>query len=308
MDVLYFHTSQKPSRAHAFGTTAPPDCSPLSASCTAALGLSQDSPLCIRTPLQMPAGSCLWVTAPSALHVVSASTIIKSVTQLTCTNAVYLRPHHDTWLIPSLQLNVAFATGWNKLPTELKVQILSYNLSFPETIDRCETNILQALDHHLRVSPEIAALAKEIFYCQNTFRIRLKRMLSHHGLPLFPIAHESMRKIVVDVLMGSFTDWETLSKISKGSHGLSNLRYVNVVINCRGVSWSPLNDDSITQLLGWIPDSCDESIVFKCKGEVTLTDRLWQSGNIPSITDGIQKVEALVRSKVVFEDASKDEV
>jgi len=308
MDVLYFHTSQTPSRAHAFGTTALPDCSPPSASCTAALGLSQDSPLCIRTPLQMPAGSWLWVTAPSALHVVSASTVIKSVTQLTCTNAVYLRPHHDTWLIPSLPLDSSFATGWNKLPTELKVQILSYNLSFPETIDRCDTNILQVLDHHLRISPEIAGLAKEIFYCQNTFRIRLKPMLSHHGLPLFPIAHKSIRKIVVEVNMVSFTDWKTLSWVSKGNAGLSNVRHVSVVVNCRGAVFSPLIDDIIAWLLGRIHDSCDESIVFKCKGELTFTGRLWQSGNIPSITDGIQKVEALMRSKVAFEDDSKDEV
>jgi len=253
----------------------------------------------------MPGGSWLWITAPSALKVVDIFT--RSVTQLACSHAVYFRPHNDTWLVPSLPLDFAFATGWEKLPTELKVHILSYNLTFPGKVDLYESNVLPALDHHLRISPEIADLAKEIFYCQNTFRIR-RNLRRPSGRPLFPVAYGLIRKIVVDVIMGSYTDWETLSMISKGSHGLSNLRYVNVVINCRGVSWSPLNDDSITQLLGWIPDSCDESIVFKCKGEVTLTDRLWQSGNIPSITDGIQKVEALVRSKVVFEDASKDEV
>lgn len=255
----------------------------------------------------MPAGSWLWVSAPSALHVVSASTIIKSVTQLTCTNAVYLRPHHDTWLIPSQPLDTSFATGWTKLPTELKVQILSYNLAFRDTVDRYEKNVLPALDHHLRISPEIADLAKEIFYGQNTFRIP-----RHHTRPsgrdLFPIACELIRKIVVDVILGFYTDWETLSMISKGSHGLSNLRYVNVVVNCRGAMFSPINDDTIARLLGRIHDSCDESIVFKCKGEFTFAGRLWQSDNTPSITDGIQKVEALVRSKVVFEEDSKDGV
>ena len=113
---------------------------------------------------------------------------------------------------------------------------------------------------------------------------------------------------MVDVILGSYTDWETLSMISKGCHGLSNLRYVNVVVNCRGAVFSPLIDDILARLLGRIHDSCDESIVFKCKFEVTFTGRLWQSGNISSITDGIQKVETLVRSKVAFEDDSKDEV
>ncbi|KAI4936822.1 uncharacterized protein J4E92_001547 [Alternaria infectoria] len=216
-------------------------------------------------------------------------------------------PHHPTWLVPSLPLDVAFAIGWGKLPTELKVQILSYNLSFPETVDLYEKNVLPALDHHIRMSPEIASLAEEIFYCDNTFRMR-RDPPRPSGRPTFPIANELVRKIIVDVNMGSFTDWENLSWMSKGNAGLSNLRYVSVVVNCRGARWSPLNDDTIAQLLKWVHASCDESIEFRCKGEVTFTGRLWQSGNIPSITDGIQKVEALVRSKVAFEDDSKDEV
>jgi CRISPR/Cas system CMR subunit Cmr4 (Cas7 group RAMP superfamily) len=138
MDALYSHLSLTLSRAHALGSAAPQDCSPQSASSTTTLGLSQVSPLCIRTPVRMLAGPWLWITAPSALKVVDTDT--KGVTELACTNAVYVRPHH-----------------------------------------------------HLRLSPEISGLAKEIFYCHNTFRIRRDPVSRPSDRPLFPIASELIR-------------------------------------------------------------------------------------------------------------------
>lgn len=95
--------------------------------------------------------------------------------------------------------------------------------------------------------------------------------------------------------------------ISKEKQGLSNLRNVSVVVNWHGSRWSPLNDDTIAQLLAWMHHCCDERVEFNCKGKVTFVGRLWESGKISSITNGIQTVEALMRSKAAFEDDSRNE-
>lgn len=82
-------------------------------------------------------------------------------------------------IAPQTNLNAGFARGWCSLPVELKECIIAYNLVSHRTLrsqrmDKCvkwENPEISSLLHHLRSTPEIAGIARPIYYKHNTFRL-----------------------------------------------------------------------------------------------------------------------------------------
>jgi hypothetical protein len=230
MDTLYFEHTPNPKRHLPFGAAAVSVFPNKSNPSTVALGLLRELPLRIRKPLHMPAGSWMWIILPWPLKAIAQGS--GSASQIDCTETVYFSPYIDTWLVPTVSLDISFASGWSNLPDELKAQILSHNLTFPEAIDPCEESLL-ALYHHLRTSPEIAALAREAFYQSNTFRLRrhyggsrrhqCHRHLQHRIRLPHPSASALIRRVAIDISISRRADWSQLQKVSQGGHGFTNL-------------------------------------------------------------------------------------
>lgn len=79
---------------------------------------------------------------------------------------------------PASQLGASFASGWSKLPDELKIHILSFNLVSQDplgeshgrhTIFKPETTFFR---WHLRSTPEIARLSRDVYYSRNIIHLR----------------------------------------------------------------------------------------------------------------------------------------
>ncbi|KAF1958223.1 hypothetical protein CC80DRAFT_503009 [Byssothecium circinans] len=110
----------------------------------------------------------------NALHEV----IINGV-KLRSATRIYVTPLESTTIAPAAPLGSEFADGWKKLPDELKLKVLAHNLvdAEPLSAERCKlegehmADVTTNLYHHLRTTPEIAALAKEVFYTENTFML-----------------------------------------------------------------------------------------------------------------------------------------
>ncbi|KAF2635674.1 hypothetical protein P280DRAFT_534640 [Massarina eburnea CBS 473.64] len=105
-----------------------------------------------------------------------ATTVISTPHEITINGIKFwsATPIHITPVEPTTIQSSApassFVTGWNNLPLELKIEVLSHNLvaTKPLGVNDCTGShiapVTQNLYHHLRSTPEIAALATEIFY------------------------------------------------------------------------------------------------------------------------------------------------
>jgi hypothetical protein len=80
--------------------------------------------------------------------------------EIACTEAVYVFARSRTVLMPTRPLDSKFALGWAKLPDELKILVLESNLKFADPILGFDQESRLSLLHHLRMSPEIAGLAR----------------------------------------------------------------------------------------------------------------------------------------------------
>jgi hypothetical protein len=100
---------------------------------------------------------------------------------------------------PKKPLNDRFEKDWNRLPTELKLQVLGpllipaeqrhphlyYKLNIGEAINAAlwETQRVWPILHHwMYTGQELCDLARDVFYGQNTLRIRAP----YASVPLHP--------------------------------------------------------------------------------------------------------------------------
>jgi hypothetical protein len=308
MDAPYFEHTPNPQRHLPFGAAAASVFPNKSDASTEALGLLRELPLRIRTPLHMPAGSWMWIVSPWPLKAIAQGS--GSASQIACTEAVYFSPYTDTWLVPTVALDISFASGWSNLPDELKAQILGHNLTFPEAIDPREETLL-ALYHHLRISPEIAGLTREAFYQSNTFRLRRhyggsRRHQRHQHLQRrillpHPSASALIRRVAIDISISRRADWSQLQKVSQGGHGFTNLRHANVVFDWEETKWSTEEGGTEEMLVEWINKCFGGQIKFKCDGEVAFTGRVWLNYMERASPAVVQKVEEVMRKKLVFQ-------
>jgi hypothetical protein len=82
---------------------------------------------------------------------------------------------------PIEELGASFISGLHKLPDELKINVLSFNVLHDHHISFMEMDhmmkqmglvAVKNFHHYLRTTPEIAELTRDVFYGQNRFYVR----------------------------------------------------------------------------------------------------------------------------------------
>jgi hypothetical protein len=137
------------------------------------LGSSEANPLPLRTVISaLPPREEIWIQRQTPFAIPETDYDFHNDTIVKCRTPVCVsRPGAANILAA---LDPQFESGWNKLPTELKVEVLSWLLilGWGKPVDIVSTTAphanQEALLHFLSTIPEIFSLAHEIFYTRNT--------------------------------------------------------------------------------------------------------------------------------------------
>jgi len=92
---------------------------------------------------------------------------------------IRIRSDSKLTISPAGPATPGFARGWSKLPTELKLEILRYSLLYPSPLWPANINtvIRRELFPYLRMTPDIAEMAKAVFYQENNFTMQFTNSL-----------------------------------------------------------------------------------------------------------------------------------
>ncbi|KAF2824625.1 hypothetical protein CC86DRAFT_407792 [Ophiobolus disseminans] len=269
MDALYHANLPAPAARCCFGSPKVSACSdPFS---TAALGTTETLPLRITTPLKLPEGAWVWLVSPSPVKVIASKS--GAVAQLTCHTPVLFTAQTETWITPTDPLDHAFTNGWAKIPDELRLQIIGETLTYPHPIDSRHSfpfTALPQLMHHLRIMPEVAALATQIFYTSNTFAVCSSRIAFRCPKPA---VNNLVRRLEFELRLRCRRGWQQLIKLANGNYGFSNLRSVHVVLDLNDVAYEVDHTPNFGEVRARLDIRWPGEINFKCKGKIVLRDR-----------------------------------
>ena len=138
----------------------------------------------LTTPITLQPGADLLVTCSSPISVLLPSGEGHELEAYKPTKIRAMK--HILRLSPTSQLGSSFVRGWNKLPEELKLMVLEHELvrkggeiqqnDFVDTandyFDIVNIFSMKATLHrYLSMTPEIARLARDVFYTRNYFMI-----------------------------------------------------------------------------------------------------------------------------------------
>jgi hypothetical protein len=162
-------------------------------------------------------------------------------------------PGRSLSIEPIDSLGPDFERGWNKLPDELKVHVLSFNLISNDGVRRLCTSprsyVYESLAKHLQSTPEIANLSREIYWTKNTFLLECTitpRLGQRTPLQLHPpqsqflaypnLGVNGIMKRVGFHCSANPMELAHLLRFANGNYGFQDLRYVKVVFEMRYVS------------------------------------------------------------------------
>lgn len=189
-------------------------------------------------------------------------------------------------LSPEIPLGDAFRRGWEKLPVELRLMVLSCLVPHKEPLSfgycfyscfLCLSTVCNYKDHTaihttihplLRSTPEIYSLCRQIYYSTNTFSAILYME--------FRYPSRAVNKYITTLYLCysfRFFNWDCLSRLAQGRLGFSNLKWLSILFRYNGylsmIGMSSRGEAPIyKKLYGIISKS---QLHFKCKGEVRLT-------------------------------------
>ncbi|KAF1958170.1 hypothetical protein CC80DRAFT_558961 [Byssothecium circinans] len=258
-----------------------------------------------------------------------------------------------TYLVPRTKWGPEFARGWKKLPDELKVQILRYPVApnpadkFAEATecDFCHAGESGSCVHvycsrsddvrvenrtmnfarmknvrqipYLRMGPEIAPLAKEIFYGTHTFTF----MGDIHRLMACPQPN-LLRRLELDNLSmlhdKGAPPWEVLTKLSNPQNGFTNLKSIDITFSCDFIALSFRNyqlsaNNELLKPNPMMEFSLDRrmssDISFTCNGSVGLfhkADAPWWHNLLTrdieeAFVEAMEDVERKLKSRITFQ-------
>jgi hypothetical protein len=112
-----------------------------------------------------------------------------------------------------------FARGWLKLPTELKLQILRHNLLLPSPLWPSNINTVtrRELLPYLRMTPDIAEIAKSVFYQENRFIMQFSSSTPNSWSTLArpPMSIRPQLRRITFLTRLTTLDWQILRSISR---------------------------------------------------------------------------------------------
>ncbi|KAF1958171.1 hypothetical protein CC80DRAFT_490806 [Byssothecium circinans] len=215
-----------------------------------------------------------------------------------------------------------FARRWHKLPDELKVRVLEFNLILPtpDEMEPINAHVLakrakECVLPYLRMTPEIAALAKECFYATNDFHLRApsisyskitKPWGSHFMYPPRTVNH-LIRRVTCFAVLEKYS-WSFLQNLAKGTYGFSKLQHAKVVVmvpelrNKSGMNIAFLRSQTNKY---WVDNNITEKVIFSCKGELEFRHHHRSRTKTVSMTvepdtEGWRIMKSMIEETVLF--------
>jgi hypothetical protein len=244
--------------------------------------------VCSPDPIKIN-GALVW--SPGPIHIMNMEVVNITVTEV---------------------LGPEFLRGWNKLPDELKVEVLAHNLTFETGLSRAafrsirdnkdglelETRML--LDHCL-MGPDIQALVNEVFYSKNRIYLQTKRhmygMMELLYLPLGSLLepdmtvyypHITKRSFIRRVVLGVHAIEPGWKHVAKLAQVLPNPKHVTVWFHDPqdDMKRFPVDCEKFIKAVG-------EGTTFSCAGCIVLDSEGDVSGKETALGQ-------FLRSKVRF--------
>lgn len=226
---------------------------------------------------------------------------------LTLDAPTHLASTQPILVIPAGVLCAGFARGWRSLPAELKLEILRHGLLRDSPIWPANANqaLHDSLFPYMRMSPEIAVLARKVYLEENVFVL----LAFQENLAMFrdwpPML---VRPLIRNVALMTWLDpgdSATIEAIAEKRFGFENLAYIEV--RCSAVNFVRSSFPSLgvtadrkagvwsTQLSLRLPPK----IRFEPKGVVAF-DRPRVGGADVQLMKLLDLVESLVRERFEF--------
>ena len=198
-------------------------------------GSDEAHPLLLYSRISLSPCPAIWLESPFPIDVYQGSAQLLMTSTWNCQDVRKVVIEHPMVLIPRAQLQVAFANGWAKLPTQTKLRILQYFIP-----SQGRTHEDQILSRFLRMAPEISELCKQIFYANKTMELFVDYddMLSEAAFLTFPPCDSlpSIRKVEVDAPLNAWPDsWNALDSINTLKSACKSLESIRV-----NLRWGPL--------------------------------------------------------------------
>jgi hypothetical protein len=199
------------------------------------------------------------------------------------------------FLYPVNKLGPGFAEGWHKLPYELKERVLEFNLVAPFAGIGVTRKSRYHLLPYLRMTKELATMAREMFYTKNIFALQLRNLdyyMSPRSYMYYPPAtinsHIRHVRLYARLLEGTEqSGWSKIKDFASGIHEFPNLRYLEINLTVTVGGWSMRELQAL------------EVLDIGCAGEVTL-QKYWfgpRAGRFDHSWDAIQD---MIRERLVF--------
>jgi hypothetical protein len=269
----------------------------------AALGRSPSVPLSVTTAFTMKAGSSMWFFKGN----------ITNDETLSYSDVLLVNAGHETLFVP-VHLESPFAEGWSKLPPELKLFIVEKNEStlgksraiakcarvFGEICPRDRSN-LGMLYHHLRMTPEIAALTKQIFYDSNGFNLSVT--IIYGDLALFPavVPGYLVQWIELNITLGIDKQWTLMHAVHEQSAALLTFQYVQVTIFL-GEEYRHAVSTRGNLINYWLEEHSAKYVRFRCAGELAFAKPTNHAGYL-KIPEAIQRrIETILSFRITFKE------
>jgi hypothetical protein len=177
------------------------------------------------TPMTIKASANILVTCSCPIK---AFVSLRRHILVTATTPTLLTAPTTMRLEQADDLGTDFARGWEKLPEEIKLHILSYNLDlngsgiYYDAKTSCYTS-QDRLSSHLAMGPEIARLAYGIFYKRNKFALEAD-VGSDNGRLWLPslVIRPLITKVCLKVGFDQFY-WRLLQELADKSLGFNSV-------------------------------------------------------------------------------------
>lgn len=282
-------------------------------------GRSKDNPLRLLIPFCLPSQKSMWIASPYVVDSLSCHTRrfernTQFPMQIYCPNPVKIQYNNgdNHWLVPRAPLLPVFVRGWNKLPNELKINILEFNLICDTRIDlEIYDYHLDILHDHLRMTPEIADMSENIFFGKNEFEFHIEDLLELGGSDWNYYRLAQISKLCLRVYVNHEHyegSWEVIEALFAVLDCFTNLSHVILKIQWGTLLSSygtvdPGDESKWLELLqsilgdGQASVAADGEVIFLKDPKVDgLRGRIY----CPS-TDVLAKMEDLIKSRVIFQ-------
>jgi hypothetical protein len=220
---------------------------------------------------------------------------------------------YETLFVP-VHLGPAFAKGWSKLLAELKLLIIEKNVSTLgklrplnryarvfETRRHFDRSNLEVLYHHLRMTPEIAALAKQVFYNSNGFNLSVTSTCGDMGLFPAVVPGHLVQRIEISLILGIEKPWSLLDAVYKQSAALPTLQYVQVAIFL-GEEYLYAVSTRGNLINYWLEEHSAKYVRFRCAGELAFAKPTNHAGYL-KIPEAIQRrIKTILSFRITFKE------